>query len=267
MTARRVHAVLAAGVRSPHLIDRWRADPEALQAYGIEPASIDLPALWKFSGFTTKVRHNGVRNLLPMSFRLMSAAGLEIDFFASYASFNAAHGHTYSGPLDERCRKLVDFMQHWLDSSVHDHVLLWDLARHELALATLAEIPAPEPAGPASAGVPRVAGRLVLHEMQSDPDATVAALASKKPVLEHLGLSTRYCGYWRPERSADVHVVELDAFGYYALSNADGVRSTAELSELLGCGPQPTPDFLRALGQLADVGIIRIEPALGGPRA
>jgi hypothetical protein len=267
MTARRVHAVLAAGVQSPHLIDRWQADAGMLQAHGIEPASIDLAALWKFSGFTTKVRHNGVRNLLPMSFRLMGAAGFEIDFFAAYASFNAVNGRTYSGPLDERCRKLVDFMQQWLDMSVKDHVLLWDVIRHELALVTLAEdeVSAP-PDASATAGVARIAGRLILHEMQSDPNATVSVLAAKNPALEHLGLSARYCGYWRPEHSADVHVVELDAFGYSALANVDGVRSTAQLSELLGLGPQPAPDFLRAIGQFADAGIIRIAPVLDGPR-
>jgi hypothetical protein len=269
MTARGVHAVLAAGVARPNLIDGWQSDPHALKAQGIEPAAMDLPALRKFSGFTTKVRHNGVRHVLPMTLRLMGAAGLEIDLFAAYASFCAANGQTYTGSVAERCRKLSDFMERWLDLSLKDHALLWDLIRHELAPVTLAELPAAsdtaapraasssQPAAPADSSVPRIAGNLLLYEMQSDPSATAAAMSQKTPDLGGVELATRYWGYWRPEQSADVHVVELDAFGYYALSNADGVRSASALSELLGLGPQPSPNFLRSLSQFADVGIIR----------
>lgn len=269
MTARGVHAVLAAGIQRPDLIDGWQSDPQALHAHGIEPAAIDLPALRKFSGYTTKVRHNGVRNVLPMTLRLMGAAALEIDLFTAYASFCAANGQTYTGTVDERCRKLIAFMERWLDLSRKDHALLWDLIRHEFAPVTLAALPAAfdtpapsaasssPPAARADSTVPRIAGNLLLYEMQSDPRATAAAMLEKTPDLDGVELATRYWGYWRPEESADVHVVELDAFGYYALSNADGVRSVSELSELLGLGPQPSPNFLRSLGQFADVGIIR----------
>jgi hypothetical protein len=268
MTARRVHAVLAAGVQSPNLIDRWRTDPRALGAHGLEPSSFDLAALWKFSGFTTKVRHNGVRNLLPMSFRLMAVAGVEIDFFASYASFCAANGTTYTGTLDERCDKLVAYAQRWLDPSRNEHALLWDLIRHERALATLAEPPAAAgDSAPPRAGVPRVNGRLLLHEMRSDPSATAAALAQRDPVLDNAGEEPRYYGYWRPDGAGDVQIVELDAFGYYALANADGVRSAGELSAALGLGAQPAPTFLRCLRQLADAGIIRFEPLPEATRA
>ncbi len=263
MSARRVHAVLAAGVQSPNLIDTWRTDPRALDAHGIEPSSFDLAALWKFSGFTTKVRHNGVRNLLPMSFRLMAVAGLEIDFFASYASFCAANGTTYTGTIDERCDKLVAYAERWLDPNRNEHALLWDLIRHERALAPLAEPDAPrEPASamPARAGVPCVSGRLALYEMRSDPSATAAALAQRNPTLDDVRSEPCYYGYWRQEGAVDMHIIELDAFGYYSLSNVDGVRSAGELSDLVGLGPRPTPSFLRCLGQLADVGVIQFEP-------
>ena len=78
VNARQVHAVLAAGVENPTLISRWRAEPARLLRLGIDPECLDLDALWKFSGLTIKVRHNGVRQQLPCTFRLMAAAGLEI---------------------------------------------------------------------------------------------------------------------------------------------------------------------------------------------
>jgi hypothetical protein len=85
--------------------------------------------------------------------------------------------------------------------------------------------------------------------------------------LDDIALETRYYGYWRPESSTEPQIVELDAFGYYALSNADGTRSAAELSDLVGCGPRPTPSFLRSLGQLAGAGLIRFDPASAGVSA
>ena len=86
MNARRVHAVLAAGVEDPMLIAGWRTEPARLVRLGIEPESLDLNALWKLAGLTIKVRHNGVRQQLPGTFRLMAAAGLEISLFADYAA-------------------------------------------------------------------------------------------------------------------------------------------------------------------------------------
>ena len=38
----RVHAVLAAGVRSPNLIVEWQENPQFLLDQGIEPAAFDL---------------------------------------------------------------------------------------------------------------------------------------------------------------------------------------------------------------------------------
>ena len=60
MNARRVHAVLAAGVENPTLISEWRAEPARLVRLGIDPECLDLDALWKFSGLTIKVRHKTV---------------------------------------------------------------------------------------------------------------------------------------------------------------------------------------------------------------
>ncbi len=37
MTARQVHAVIAAGVENPELIARWQRDPRLLLAQGVEP--------------------------------------------------------------------------------------------------------------------------------------------------------------------------------------------------------------------------------------
>jgi hypothetical protein len=273
MTARRVHAVLAAGVHNPDLIARWQKDPRFLLGQGIQPESIDLIALWKFAGLTVKVRHNGIRRELPITFRFMSLAGLEIEVFASYATFCSAEGRRYAPTPEERTRDLICFLEQWLDFAETNHSLLWDLIRHEQALALLAKsiasttpcVIADRPAHSrrrlSGSSVPLVCGAIILHEMRCDPRAVESMLFQRAPELSHIPVGSHYYCYWRSDRLQAIQILELDEFGYYVLSFVDGVRSTAELSRQLGGTSQPSRGFLRSLSQLAMVGIIDFEPA------
>ncbi|MGH2720381.1 MAG: RiPP maturation protein ApyI [Actinomycetota bacterium] len=275
MNARRVHAVLAAGVQSPDLIERWQRDPQQLRAHGIDQDTLDLSALWKFAGLTTKVRHNGLRQRFPLTFRLLHVAGMEIEVFASYASFRSSRGHRYAPTTEQRAADLIHFLQDWLDLGRRDHSLLWDVIRHEQALSWLAGVlpsTAVEGAGasplaraPSSSSVPVVNGRIVLHEMQCDPREVAPMLFDREPRLHRLELSTRHRCYWRAGSPPEIRVLELDEFGYYALGFSDGVRSVAELSDELGGGP-PTPVFMSLLSELAAVGVLGFKPGPGrGP--
>lgn len=271
MTASRVHAVLVAGIENPKLIERWQDDPGRLLDYGIDPESIDLPALWKFAGLTVKVRHNGLRAELPMTFRLLNVAGLEIDVFASYAAFCAARDRNYAQATEERTRDLVSFLENWLDFSQTAHLLLWDLVRHERALGRLNRIApqssgrtdanGPEPEALTGEYVPSIRGEVILHEMRSDPGATTAELRKSQPALNETLLGDRYFCYWRTGEAAEIRILELDALGYYVLTFADGVHPISRLGEELGLGRRPTQGFLNSLNELAAVGILEFMPA------
>jgi hypothetical protein len=141
MNARQVHAVLAAGIENPALIARWRDQPELLRGHGVEPATVDLDGLWKFAGLTVKVRHNALREDMPLTFRLMSVAGIEIDVFAAYAGERAARGARFAATTEGRTLDLIAFLDGWLDREDPVHALLWDVIRHERALAQLARSP------------------------------------------------------------------------------------------------------------------------------
>jgi len=68
MTASRVHAVIAAGLENPQLLERWQREPDLLRKCGVDPDKLDLNALWKFAGLTAKVRHAGqLRPRLPLT--------------------------------------------------------------------------------------------------------------------------------------------------------------------------------------------------------
>lgn len=272
MNARQVHAVLAAGVYNPQRIARWRRDPRLLVKLGIEPGTLDLAALWKFAGLTAKVRHNGVRRELPMTFRFMRFAGLEIEIFASYAASCGAAGRPFAPTNQGRIRDLAAFLERTLDLKRIDHSLLWDLIRHEQALAVLAHS-ASRPAAlararralssvPAAGSILIVRGEIILHRMGSDPRMIAQALSQAAPKLDRKRLAPRYYCYWRTDgEPAETRIVELDEFGYYVLSSIDGVRAVSEINIALGGSRRPSRNFLKALGQLASTGIIGFEQA------
>ena len=110
MNASQVHAIIAAGLENPALLERWRRQPDLLRNRGVDPQALDLDALWKFAGLSIKIRHNGLRGELPSTFRLLNIAGLEIEVFASYASFQAGQGNRYSATADGRSQDLLLFL-------------------------------------------------------------------------------------------------------------------------------------------------------------
>jgi hypothetical protein len=264
MNARNVHAVLAAGVQNPNLLSKWQGDPAFLRSQGIAPETIDLAALRKFAGLTVKVRHNGLRFDLPLTFRLMSLAELDIAVFSAYAIHCAATDHHYAKTSVERTCDLISFLEKWLDLNQRKHSLLWDLIRHEQALAQLrrstAEIsanPGDNPRPPRilrGSSIPQVRGQVILHRMQCDPGAVRAALFQRPPRLDQIPEEIHFYCYWRV--ADEVRILDLDEFGYYALKLIDGIISVAKLNRRMGGGSRPTKAFIGALQQLAAVGVI-----------
>lgn len=268
MNAGRVHAVIAAGLDNPALLARWRREPDLLRSLGVDPGRLDLDALWKFVGLAAKVRHNGLRADLPLTFRLLNVTGLEIEVFASYASALATEGRSLAGTHVARTRDLLSFLEHWLDLHRRDHALLWDLIRYEVALTRLSK-PASVPAlrstrrglgpRPRASSVPRVCGVVVLHEMAFDPRQLEALLRERNPRLDDAQLGTFHFCFWRRGAAAEVHILELDELGFYLLSLADGKRSAADLSRLIGGSEKPAKGLLNALGDLGEMGILAFD--------
>ena len=251
MNARQTHAVVAAGLRDPALLDRWIAEPETLAALGMTPGSLDLATLRKFAGLTTLVRHNALREDLPRTFRLLSAAGLEIALFADYAAHLAGTARRLASSPALRAADLAAFVARWIDPDVVLHRRLHDLIRHEATLAMLAEADLPphlphESVAAAPDSVAGLVGRLVLHAFASDPRLVVST--EDAPVL---------LGYWRAGQDAPLHIVELDILGFELLGAIDGCRSARQLS--LGLTSLPaSPAFLAALDAMAALGMIRM---------
>ena len=261
MIAGQVHAVIAAGLKEPGLLARWQEEPETLRECGVDPDAIDLEALWKFAGLTTKVRHNGLRADIPLTFRLLNIAGLEIEVFGAYATFHA--GKSFGPTVQERIDDLLLFLDQWLHFDKREHALLWDLIRHEVALARLRKLELTTDGSvaqsrPRASSVPRVRGEIVLHEMRSDPRVVETLLQQKNPKLKRAPLGEFYFCYWRL-KAEDLYVLEMDALSFHLLSTINGKRSAAELSHLLTGTRKPPKAVLNSLGELAAVGVIAFD--------
>ena len=259
MSDSRLHAVMAAALQNPELIARWEEHPSQLLEFGIEPGTVDLSSLRKFSGLAIKVRHNALRADLPCTFRLMNVAEMDIEIFAAYAVHISVRGESIASTDARRAEMLVKFLGEWLNRRQPVRQLLWDVIRHEYSLMYLRDASAP-PAHIRDAA-PRVCGTLLLHDMRCDPRDAAFTLRQPEPNLEDIDTSERFFGYWRADAASDVSIVELDEFAYYALCNSDG-RSLEDLSVALTGRRQPTRFFMRTVNQLRDAGLLDFEPAV-----
>lgn len=271
MSAREVYSILAAGLNHPDKILHWQDHPDLLQERGVSPDSLDLEALWKFAGVAAKVRHNGLRQSFPLSFRLMRLARLDVELFSSYATACSATGHKYANSSLQRARDLITFLKEWKEPDCTEHSLLWDIMRHELALLELKERAAGTTltlsdrktgAGQrlSKESVLRAHETLILHEMAHSPKEIEVMLL--RGDLGGAEVSSRPCyfGYWRSPQNNRIQVLEFDAFSFYALSYSDGTVTLSELSRKLGGEAKLTRAFQEAIRQLTAIGILVPQP-------
>lgn len=274
MSLARVHAVMAAGVDQPQLLERWMADAAQLRALGVEPDGFDLHALAKFAGLGVKVRHNPLRPMFPLSFRLMSVAAIEIDMFSAYALHRSREGRGFAADMAQRARDLVAFVGEWHDPATRAHLLLWDAMRYESAVAQLRAPQSGTIAAP-NIDIPRapcLRGDIALHELQSDPRLLAAVLHASAPRLEDVPLQPQTFCFWRAPAgeygiddssaddggAGDTAVIAVDALGQHLLSRIDGRRSAAALARELGGGRDAGRAVAIGLDSLAAIGIVAL---------
>jgi hypothetical protein len=259
MNAARVHAVIAGGVGDPRRLASWAADPQTLRALGVDPVELDLSALRGFAGLALKVRHNGLRGPLALTFRLLQLAGIEIELFADYALAIARTATSLARTDLGKARDLVEFIRNWRRPDIAAHALLWSAIRHELALLELTQLeddtlegqgaPAHDPT-PASRL--RVRGAVRLHEMAHDPEEIARMLGTSAPDLGAIATSARALCYWRASHVQAVRIVELDEFGFATIKAAEAGWSVSDLSVSMGMNqrvPAVVRDLLRQLQQ------------------
>jgi hypothetical protein len=268
-SARRVHAVLAAIMADPALLERWRRDPASLSETGLEPADLDLEKIRRFAGLVTKVRQNDLRLELPNTFKLLDIAGLSIELFAAYAKPAADLRTAGRKSKPDRIRALVEFLDDWLNRSDRAQALAWDMIRHETAILALRQEGAPEctlrPSRRRLSGksIPFHRGRVIHHAMSCHPAELETALAAGAKGLAGLRPTPCHIAYCRDGSSTRIHVIEIDELGAVLLDLSDGRRSVAVMTaQLRGAGVSlVTADLCHAIKQMVAAGLLLIGEA------
>jgi hypothetical protein len=97
--------------------------------------------------------------------------------------------------------------------------------------------------------------------MRCDPKVVKSALFKRPVRLDLIPEEGHFYCYWRALDADEVHILELDEFGFYSLQFIDGATSIAELSRRMGGGSRPTKAFKMALEQLVAIGILDLQLA------
>lgn len=252
-TASLVQSVVAAGLADPTRLRGWATDPTSLEALGIAPATIDLDRLSNFAGLAEKVRHNQTRAMLPLSFRLLTTLGLDINLFSAYAQSPRTLRRGAS-PLD-RIDALAGFVEDWAGDDV-ERTLVRDLVRHEHALTQLRArestpvAPLPLPMRSELA----LRGDVLVRRLTIDPRQLVDVLRHQHPPLATIERGAWVFVYQRDPSSGIVLLEVEPAVGDLLMLVGDD-RSLADLGELLETSPD-SPALGAVLDQLVDAGLL-----------
>lgn len=206
-------------------------------------SGIDVDRLDRVAGFVTKVRHNPVRFVLPITLRALTVTGLENDFFTSYApAFTLARSEGLSD--DDRTRRFAEALRRWLDPDLDDHRLVAGVLAHE---RTLAELAGAAPLQPPSSDVhvdprSRPVLRTEIRSVHLDVDPSrVADVAAGRGGLLDLDRTPR-CYLYLPT-PAGTKVKQVDPAAATVLELADGRRRIEELARLIGGGETTLVEF------------------------
>jgi hypothetical protein len=265
--ARHVHAVLAAAVDNPILLERLRRQPANRRKDGA--AAFDLERIRLFAGLAVKVRQNDVRLRLPLTFKLLDRLKISVVLFAAYGKQAAALRQAKRKTLADKMESISRFMEDWLDAGDPRHALVRDMLHHERALLVLNDhrgtgsardhaetIARAATVRPKS--VPRPVAGLIRHEMSCDPLALERLLRSPDSDLSKLRRGQFHYVYSRDKERGCISAKEIDELGHVLVSLADGRRSAARLVEVLRrAGVVLTHDQLcDAVQDLVDNGIL-----------
>lgn len=266
LPAGRVHAILAAAMSDPCLLNRWRVQ----SLNGTEPAEIDAEfdvlKIWRFSGLVTKVRHNDLRPNLPASFAIMDSANIGIRLFASYAETAATMRRQGRTSKAEKIAALVEFLRDWLTKENSIHMLLWDIIRHESTIfGLLSQSVAREQylAGPDSQSisnlcVPIRRAGLVQLDMSCNPVEAIRRIRSGED-LRSINRADRHFAYSITSDGSEVKLHTINPIAAFLLNEADG-RTVSEIGTVLQTAGLPIEmsDLFAPIQDLRMAGLLHL---------
>lgn len=261
-SAREVHSVLAAGMADPELLEHWCSDLSSASALGARASEIDFERMRRFSGLVTKVRYSDLRSNFPATFRLLDAAGLSIELFASYAPRAAALRKAGLNSKSDKLSALVEFLSGWLILEEPVHALVWDVIRHEGAIFQIQT-------NAGGSGQPTVIGdvtrdstpvrsaKAVVHRMTCNPVEAVRVVRAGGN-LDCIPRESAIYAYCATAGEGQIRIVKLDELSAFLMEAAEGTGTISEVAEKLqesGVDLEPE-DLIDAVRVLMGTGLL-----------
>lgn len=223
-------------------------------------SSKQLEQIGLFQAFIVKVKHNGIRDVLPLTFRMLPALGEEMAFYRSYADEYLAI--RADGPLSipHQVSLFAEHLTRYLDGrSSRQSAALRDMLSHELAIWELHEtMPVRELPRPAGALLWR--GQMTVQHFASDVSRACALLKSNTfdPTRDRAACD-QFIAYWRLWDGKAVEFFEIDELTAMLFLMVDGTRTIdAAAKELLDRGADQitSTDLVSFYGELVERGFM-----------
>ena len=240
--ADRLHAFVARCLTEPDFLTHAmtalpRADASPVSKISKNASSLlssdDLRRLSLFKGFITRIKHNSLRPIIPITLKLLAVLEQEIAFFEFHS--NAFTKLRASGPLsiDDQLTSiscsLTAFCSGW-ESNIG--ILVDDILAHETIVHHIKSSP-----GVVVKPLPNSIcwlGFFKVRRFASDVLAACSNLAEGTFRFEtDYAAESRILAYWRPKQSPSVTFFETDEITATILSLIDGKRSVADIVRLL----------------------------------
>lgn len=255
-----VNSILARCIVDPLFLGTLARDPgDALAAYKLDPATLaefmrlDTQRIVGLAALVTKVQNNGLWQWLPYTRRLLIQHGLETEVFSAYGEIHQRNRS--DGPIgqDEQTRRYLRFLEERLGRpayrsafGIHD-MLAHERIKWEMRTACLAAAGTSGPSegsrgdrrpppGPFAKLVPRVQGRLLVHEFCHSPFEIAAALDRLGEFHVVGAPSPHWLGYWGDLATGQLRILELDERIARTLEAIDGERTVRAVSEQVALG-------------------------------
>ncbi|MER8832883.1 hypothetical protein [Mesorhizobium sp. M0909] len=188
MRQSRAHSLLATMVSDPGFFAKQSPSAQSkiadLCCGGIRGKE-NIRAIIQFAGLITKVRHNQLHEVIPLTMRAIYVARIEIEFFTWYASEFSSLRAQRPFELESRLQHFLSRLNTFLRVEQPGHAFVREVMDHEARLRSLTSLVAAPGLAPQKARylgqrAPKFDGTLLIAPMKWSPSCLEAALASEE---------------------------------------------------------------------------------------
>lgn len=239
-------------------------DQDLIQAF--DRSELDRLAL--FRSFIVKVKHNGVREVLPITFRMLSALGEELAFYRFHAADYLAIRARGPIPLPRLVHLMTDNLRRYLGERTDDAArALSDISMHELTVWRMLSDQRVHRRRAAD-GALAWSGRMKVETYATDIGRISRALAAGTfdPACD-TAVHEQMVAYWLPQDKDTVESFEVDELTGLLFVMVDGLRTFDNIADELGSiGPDgiAAADLGRFFDELAERGFMEPDGARCG---